>query len=476
MLVIANVARRAPFRVGDQDIIAQNATVAGEGVVGDVLAFAAWNPADKSSNIDLTDTNRTATSNSSAPAGVRADQFRDAGKWYIEIELDAVDAASGVGLSTLTAVLANLGQTATDCTILLGGGGVYVDEVFQVNIGGVPTGGIASIAYDADAHLVWFRRDNNGWNNDEDADPSSGIGGIDVSSIDASGLYPCFASGATDQTGTANFGETAFVHTKPAGFLPWIGGTVASSLSGAGALVAGEATVEGSGTSSSTGTGALVAQSAQAEGDGTVANPNSGTLVAQNATVAGAGITSSTGTGALASGAAAVDGAGSVTGGAETYETPSYANAGGTGDRTATITVTTNSTRGGSSGTPDRFVNGLKANSSAAGYWVTNSQSAAMHFTFDFGAKKLITEAKWFQNGPSAQPGVWKWQGSLDGSSYTDLSSTFTLDGGSAGSVIGDISANTDGYRYYRILQTTNAGGNDSPWLQEIEFKIGNLV
>ena len=156
--------------------------------------------------------------------------------------------------------------------------------------------------------------------------------------------------------------------------------------------------------------------------------------------------------------------------------TPSYANPGGTGDRTASITVTAVASLG--AGTLNNLVDGAKSNSSADAIWTNTSQPAAMNFVFDFGAgaSKLITEAKWYQNGSSSSPGVWKWQGSNDNSAYTDITSTFTLDGTSSGSVIGDMSANTTGYRYYRLLQTTNAGGNSTPWMWEVEFKIDNAA
>lgn len=156
----------------------------------------------------------------------------------------------------------------------------------------------------------------------------------------------------------------------------------------------------------------------------------------------------------------------------------SYANPGGTGDRTASITVTTNASLGSGAGTQQNLVDGAKANNTSDACWVNNSQGAAMYFKFDFGVgvAKLIQEAKWYQNGSSAQPGVWKWKGSNDDSGYTDLTTTFTLNGAGAGDPIGDLSANVLGYRYYKLEQTTNAGGNDTPWLWECEFKIDSFA
>lgn len=150
----------------------------------------------------------------------------------------------------------------------------------------------------------------------------------------------------------------------------------------------------------------------------------------------------------------------------------SYANPGGTGDRTATITVTTDASLGGSSGPASKLVDGNKANGSGSAIWFVNGQSGR-RIVFNFtglGAKQIIDEAKWYQNGPTAH-GTWKWQRSDDGSSWVDLSAPFTLDGGGVGDVIGDLSANVNAYWYYSILQTSGTT-SDSPWDWEIEFKL----
>lgn len=148
----------------------------------------------------------------------------------------------------------------------------------------------------------------------------------------------------------------------------------------------------------------------------------------------------------------------------------SYANPGGTGDRTSIITVTTTATLAGGSPPISGLVDGINSNTGAP-FWTAGQTLRTI--TFDFGPtlfKQVIDEAKWYQNGTSAH-GTWRWEASDDGSSWTPISANFTLDGGSTGAVIGDLSANTTGYRYYRLAQqsgTTSA----TPWLREIEFKI----
>jgi hypothetical protein len=129
--------------------------------------------------------------------------------------------------------------------------------------------------------------------------------------------------------------------------------------------------------------------------------------------------------------------------------TPTYGNPQGTGNRTSDITVTTTATI--SSGTMDNLVDGGFNNDATDAVLLNNAQSGRS-ITFQFPNAKIVTEAKWFQNAAQSN-GTWKWQGSNDGSSFTDLSATFTLDdatAGAGGTVIGDLSANTTAYLYYR--------------------------
>jgi hypothetical protein len=155
-----------------------------------------------------------------------------------------------------------------------------------------------------------------------------------------------------------------------------------------------------------------------------------------------------------------------------------YTTADSAGDRTSRITVTSNASFGGSSGPVETLVNGLRGNNAASGCWVNNAQAAAMFFKFDFGTARVVQEVLWFQTGPSAFPGLWVWRGSNDNTNWDTISAApFTLDGGNSGSpVLGNISANGTAYRYYQLLQTTNAGGNDSPWLWEVEFKVEGIT
>jgi hypothetical protein len=146
----------------------------------------------------------------------------------------------------------------------------------------------------------------------------------------------------------------------------------------------------------------------------------------------------------------------------------SYDNAGGKGNRTASITVSF--TGGLMGGTASGLVNGVF--SSSDGLYFANTGVSGKYIRFDFGAgaQKVINEIKYYQQTATTQ-GVWQFQGSNDASSWTNIGSTFTL-GSAATDTITAMSANTTTYRYYQLLGVSGSG-NSSPWAYEWEFKIG---
>lgn len=142
----------------------------------------------------------------------------------------------------------------------------------------------------------------------------------------------------------------------------------------------------------------------------------------------------------------------------------SYSNAGGSGDRRDLIAISTT--------TPfyqlDKMINGAYAN---APYFMTAGACAGLYIRFDFGVPKYITAFKWYQQAGGATHGVWKMQGSNDASSWTDVSNTFTLTGGTTGTEFA--LTTTTGYRYYQLLGVSGNMSN-APYLQEIDFSIAD--
>lgn len=146
----------------------------------------------------------------------------------------------------------------------------------------------------------------------------------------------------------------------------------------------------------------------------------------------------------------------------------SYSNPGGNGDRTATITVTSNFTP---QGTMSNAVDGAVANNSSDSFGFQGGVTSGNIITFDFGvsALKVIDEFTWEQQ-TSATQGTWKWSWSNDNSSYTDLTTGIAIAGSSSTTVVA-VATRAAGARYYRLTQT--GGATDaSPWIHEVTFKI----
>ena len=149
---------------------------------------------------------------------------------------------------------------------------------------------------------------------------------------------------------------------------------------------------------------------------------------------------------------------------------PSYMNKYGSGARTSFVTVSTDAPLNG--GPISGLVDGDYLGTSSSKPWFAADSSGNRQITFQFPAAVRITEARFFMNSPSAQ-GTWKWQASNNGSSWSDLSTTWTLTGDFDGEVIGDLTANASAYTYYRMQQTAGSL-TTAPFLRQVDFKVLN--
>ena len=123
----------------------------------------------------------------------------------------------------------------------------------------------------------------------------------------------------------------------------------------------------------------------------------------------------------------------------------------------------------------DKLIGHAKVEEAYKYYSTTGAQPLRednRHITFQFPAAVKITEARFFMNSPNTE-GTWKWQGSNNGTSWADISTTWTLIGDFDGEPIGDLSANTTAHSYYRMQQTTGSLDSASA-LRQIDFKIIN--
>lgn len=152
----------------------------------------------------------------------------------------------------------------------------------------------------------------------------------------------------------------------------------------------------------------------------------------------------------------------------------SYENAGGEGNRSASITVTTTQSLGG--GSIGTLVNGNLVETTL---FFTNGVAVSGNtIKFDFGSGKILQEAAFFFSDSNQFHGNWKWQGSNDNSTWTDIGSSFQFGappGGGYTNRMTSLSGNTTLYQYYRLLGVSGSA-NSTPWLYEMAFKIGTSI
>lgn len=155
-------------------------------------------------------------------------------------------------------------------------------------------------------------------------------------------------------------------------------------------------------------------------------------------------------------------------------------NTGGKGNRTTTITATTDLTLG--TGVIANVVDGDYSNNASHAIAPSAGQTQPKTIQFDFGVGKapiIDTILFWTAAGPGNNDGSWKFQASPDASSWVDLdgagSNLFDTVSPNAYLLTKRTVVNTTGYRYYRILMTSGSTST-LPVITEVEFRISGIT
>jgi hypothetical protein len=187
------------------------------------MANTTWSTTDKSASITLSGGNLVATSTVVA-SGVRAVDLQRSGKYYFELTLTSGGNSQAIhGLANINAVLNTVGGTPTNAVgVLSNTGAIYLNgNSTGISFGARANGDVICIAADLDNGLVWFRIGAAGNWNANAAYAPGGSGGISLASIANSliGLRPIYANASSaNGSDTANFGDTAFTGSVPAGY------------------------------------------------------------------------------------------------------------------------------------------------------------------------------------------------------------------------------------------------------------------
>jgi hypothetical protein len=185
----------------------------------------AWNINDKTANLTLSNSDRTATSTNATDAAARSTKTRPYtggadGAYYAEFLLGSATTVYGVGICPMTSGV----TTGADCVYL----NCWSGEVF---LQGTPigdlattftTGDVVSMAWNAVSGDVWFRKNAGNWNNSGTADPATGTGGFAASYLfDSYALWTISTFSGTVNTVRTKFAQ--FTQSVPTGFSSWMG-------------------------------------------------------------------------------------------------------------------------------------------------------------------------------------------------------------------------------------------------------------
>lgn len=154
------------------------------------------------------------------------------------------------------------------------------------------------------------------------------------------------------------------------------------------------------------------------------------------------------------------------------YETPDYANVGGTGDRRVFITVTSNF--GTVSGTLSDLVDG---NRTAETVYLFDTPTPGKYVRFHFDEPVIISEVSYWRAAGGAFDNGWhicvcQWQVSTDGVNFVNSGGTFTPNTPSPD--VQSLSILTPCTDFQLVVISGDFTYYEAP--SEFEFKIGNPI
>ena len=197
-----------------QALLASYAAAGGGGE--DAVVF---NSADKSTNIVLTNSDRTAETNSGAAGGVRASVSRIGPyKGYFEFRKDVGSTYPSCGICTAGHNLNSgvAGGNTLSWATWLGLGWVRYNNSTIATLGALAVNDILMVAVDLTTGKIWFGK-NNSWS----GNPAAGTGEASAAVSTSTAYYPVFTTGVLGDKATLNAETAQLAYAPPAGFSAW---------------------------------------------------------------------------------------------------------------------------------------------------------------------------------------------------------------------------------------------------------------
>lgn len=182
--------------------------------------MVAWSTTDKSANVTLSaflgTANQVATFTSATQGAVRCDTSFTV-KTYVEFWLSA-GANWHIGYANATYSLAAILGNTNDSMDANPSGNT------RINNGNVGQWGVSYLgccvgwAFDPVAKLIWVSLNGGNWNNSATANPSTGIGGVSVATVNAGPYFPTFSANSNGVACVGRFGTGDMAFPIPTGF------------------------------------------------------------------------------------------------------------------------------------------------------------------------------------------------------------------------------------------------------------------
>ena len=191
-----------------------------------------WNPADKATQVTLSNGNLTAVATAGAAYGVRGTSAFGNGKFYFEMKAIGTIGHCGIGIANPTSAMSSVNISSGTAFVYVDNGATLVNGAAGITVAPCVNGDTLCVAVDLINKMIWYRTNGGNWNNNSSNNPSTNVGGIDISAVTGA-LYPfIFWNNVSSPTVTANFGATSFAQILPSGF----SGAAGSTGTGAGTV------------------------------------------------------------------------------------------------------------------------------------------------------------------------------------------------------------------------------------------------
>ena len=165
------------------------------------ITYATWNPADKSTNVVLSNGNLTFAISTATNSMARSTISKSSGKWYWEV---TAATTPRIGIATSAASLnVALGSEASSWAWYGAVGTIINNNTTLATVTTLTTGDIIGFALDVGTGTLSFYKNN------VFAYTATGI---------PTGMFAAISASGATSGGTAKFGATTLTYTPPSGF------------------------------------------------------------------------------------------------------------------------------------------------------------------------------------------------------------------------------------------------------------------